>query len=274
MAVNRSFGPYLRERRVRLDPAEFGFTLGRRRTPGLRREEVAMRAGISTTWYSWLEQGRGGAPSADALDGIAEALQLNELEREHLFLLGLGRPPEVHYGLASSVPPKLQRVIDALEDCPALVRTATWDVVAWNPAALAVFDNYAALPPTERNLLRIHFLSPNVHRSGVEWENVGRFMVGVFRADATRAGAETTIQPMVDELCSKSSEFASMWRHSEINGSCEQLKRVRDPKLGDIVLEFSSFVVSGRSDLAMLVYTPATPTDAERVIKLIGSNKE
>src|SRR6478735_2371451 len=107
-------GTYLRDRRTRLDPAAFGFAVGRRRTPGLRREEVASRANISPTWYTWLEQGRGGAPSADVLDRISRALMLTHVEREHLFLLGLGRPPEVRYQPAEGVTPRLQRVLDAL----------------------------------------------------------------------------------------------------------------------------------------------------------------
>src|SRR5581483_10216894 len=125
-------GTYLKDRRVRLDAAAFGYTGSRRRTPGLRREEVAQRANISPTWYTWLEQGRGGAPSADVLDRIARALMLTDLESEHLFLLGLGHPPEAHYRKDEGVPPRLQRVLDLLEPSPALIRTATWDVVAWN----------------------------------------------------------------------------------------------------------------------------------------------
>src|SRR5580700_9485493 len=118
-------GTYLRDRRTRLDPAALGFSSARRRTPGLRREEVAQRANISPTWYTWLEQGRGGAPSADVLDRIARALMLTDVEREHLFLLGLGRPPEVHYRKGDGVTPRLQRLLDALEPSPALIRTAT-----------------------------------------------------------------------------------------------------------------------------------------------------
>src|ERR1700748_1775567 len=125
---------FLRDRRTRLDPVAFGFS-GRRRTPGLRREEVAQRANISPTWYTWLEQGRGGAPSADVLNRIADGLMLTEAEREHLFMIGLGRPPEVKYKAAEGVTPRLQRLLDALEVSPAIVKTATWDVVAWNRAA-------------------------------------------------------------------------------------------------------------------------------------------
>src|SRR5436853_7659695 len=112
-------GTYLRDRRMKLDPAAYGFPPERRRTPGLRREEVAQRANVSATWYTWLEQGRGGAPSADVLDRIARALMLTEVEREHLFLLAVGRPPEVHYQAAEGVTPRLQRVLNALERSPA-----------------------------------------------------------------------------------------------------------------------------------------------------------
>src|SRR5512142_360283 len=144
-------GAYLKDRRAKLDPAALGFSLGRRRTAGLRREEVAQRANISPTWYTWLEQGRGGAPSADVLDRIARALMLTDVEREHLFLIGLGRPPEARYQAREGVTPRLQRVLDALDPCPALIRTATWDVLAWNRAATVVLMNYQELPPGERN---------------------------------------------------------------------------------------------------------------------------
>src|SRR3569623_183023 len=130
----QTLGDFLRSRRTRLDPASFGLA-GRRRTAGLRREEVAQRANISTTWYTWLEQGRGGAPSAAVLGRIAEALMLTEVAREHLFLIGLGRPPEVRYQASEGVSPRLQRVLDALPVSPAIIRTVTWDVVAWNRAA-------------------------------------------------------------------------------------------------------------------------------------------
>src|SRR5580658_7644558 len=150
-------GSYLKDRRSKLDPAAFGLSGGRRRTPGLRREEVAQRANISPTWYTWLEQGRGGAPSAEVLDRIARALMLTDVEREHLFLLGLGRPPEVRYRKDEVVTPRLQRVLDAFELSPALIRTATWDVVAWNRAATVMLTDYGSLPPGQRNILRFIF---------------------------------------------------------------------------------------------------------------------
>lgn len=147
----RTLGDYLRHRRTTLDPAVFGLPSGRRRTPGLRREEAAHRANISPAWYIWLEQGRGGAASADVLDRLARALLLTEIEREHLFLLGLGRPPELRYRGGDAVTPRLQRVLDALPYSPAIVKTATWDVLAWNRAAALVLTDYDRLPPDRRN---------------------------------------------------------------------------------------------------------------------------
>ena len=158
-------GTYMRDRRSRLDPAALGFG-GRRRTPGLRREEVAQRANISPTWYTWLEQGRGGAPSAEVLDRIATGLMLTDPEREHLFVLGLGRPPEVRYKPTYGVTPRLQRVLDALVVSPAIIKTATWDVVAWNHAAAMLLTDYAKLPREGRNIMRLMFAAPWRTRSG------------------------------------------------------------------------------------------------------------
>src|SRR3984885_3520890 len=147
MSGVNQLGNYLKDRRAKLDPTAFGFPLTRRRTPGLRREEVAQRANVSATWYTWLEQGRGGAPSSDVLDRISRAMMLTDAEREHLFLLGLGRPPEVRYHAPEAITPRLQRVLDTFEHSPAFVRTATWDVVAWNRASTVMLTNYELLPP-------------------------------------------------------------------------------------------------------------------------------
>ena len=263
-------GTYLKGRRAKLDPAAFGFSAERRRTPGLRREEVAQRANISPTWYTWLEQGRGGAPSADVLDRIARALMLTDVEREHLFLLGLGRPPDVHYRKDDGVTPRLQRVLDALEPSPALIRTAIWDVVAWNRAATVMLTDYGALPPEQRNVLRFIFLDPRVRAAQYNWESVARFVVGAFRVDAARAGASAELQPLVDELCRLSPEFQAMWRDNDVRGHDEGVKRIRHPVLGPIAFEYSAFAVDGRPDLTMVVYNPATPEDADKISSMLG----
>ena len=263
-------GSYLKDRRTRLDPAALGFSVGRRRTPGLRREEVAQRSDISPTWYTWLEQGRGGAPSAGVLDRIAGALMLTELEREHLFLLGLGRPPEVRYRGAQGVTPRLQRLLDALETSPALIKTATWDVVAWNRAAALVLTDYGKLPPDRRNILRQMFGNPAVRAAQHDWDSVARFVVGAFRADAARAGAVSEVRQLVDELCRLSPEFAALWQDQDVAVHGDGVKRLRHPVLGSVALEYSGFAVDGRPDLSMIVYNPATSADAELIRSLLS----
>jgi transcriptional regulator with XRE-family HTH domain len=264
-------GAYLKDRRAKLDPAAFGYAPKRRRTPGLRREEVAQRANISPTWYTWLEQGRGGAPSANVLDRIARALMLTDVEREHLFLLGLGRPPDLRYRKDEGVTPRLQRVLDALEPCPALIRTAIWNVVAWNRAATVMLIDYGALPPEQRNILRFVFLDPKVRAAQYDWDSVARFVVGAFRVDAARAGAAEEVQPLVDELCRISPEFKEMWQDNDVRSHGEVIKHIRHAVLGPLAFEYSAFAVDGRPDLSMVLYNPATPSDAEKIRSLTGS---
>ena len=270
--TDNPLGTYLKDRRAKLDPAAFGFSLTRRRTPGLRREEVAQRANVSATWYTWLEQSRGGAPSADVLDRIARALMLTDVEREHLFLLGLGRPPEVRYQAAEGVTPRLQRVLDALTVSPAYVKNSTWDIVAWNRAAAAVLADYATMPLEERNSLRLVFCNPRVRSAMLNWENDARFVVAAFRAETARAGVTSSVKPLVEDLCRLSPEFAAMWRDNNVRGAYgESAKELRHPRAGLIALEYSAFAVDGRPDLSMVIYNPATPKDAERIRALVKS---
>lgn len=272
-APNR-LGTYLRDRRTRLDPAALGFISGRRRTPGLRREEVAQRANISPTWYTWLEQGRGGAPSADVLDRIARGLLLTEPEREHLYMLGLGRPPDVRYRQVEGVTPRLQRVLDALETSPAIVKTATWDVVAWNRAAAVLLTDYASLPRQERNILRLMFTDPGVKAHQADWHGVARFIVSAFRADAARAGASAETSRLADELSRLSPEFAAMWADNDVAAYGEGVKRLHHPELGLLELEVSAFAVDGRPDLGMVVYNPATEATAQRIRRYLAADAE
>ena len=264
-------GNYLKDRRAKLDPASFGFPLARRRTPGLRREEVAQRAHVSATWYTWLEQGRGGAPSADVLERIARAMMLTDVEREHLFLLGLGRPPEVRYRAPAGITPRLQRLLDTLEYSPAFVRTAIWDVIAWNRAAAAVLTNYSTLPEGQRNVLRMMFCDPRLRAAQSNWQSVARFVVASFRADVARAGAARDVQSLVDELCATSPEFATMWRDNDVQAHGDGVKVLHHPTAGPLSMEFSAFAVDGRPDLSMVIYNPATPEDADKIRALLKS---
>lgn len=265
--ASNQLGAYLRDRRTRLDPAAFGFGGGRRRTPGLRREEVASRANISPTWYTWLEQGRGGAPSADVLDRIAKGLMLTEPEREHLFMLGLGRPPEARYQPVDGITLRLQRVLDGMPLSPAIIKNAMWDVVGWNAAAAALLTDYAALPREQRNIMRLMFTGGKGRSRNEDWDSIARFVVGAFRADMARTGAHGTAEAtrLVEELRRLSPEFETLWRDNDVVAHAEGIKRIRHPEAGLVKLEFSSFSVEGRPELGMIVYNPASRADAAKI---------
>ncbi|NDL63000.1 helix-turn-helix transcriptional regulator [Acerihabitans arboris] len=262
-------GNYLRYRRTRLDASRLGYPMSRRRTPGLRREEVAQRANVSVTWYTWLEQGRGGAPSAEVLDRLARALELTDVEREHLFLLAQNRPPEIDYPKSRCVSPQLQRVLDSLEFIPAYVKTAEWDIIAWNRAAVVVLADYATLPEAQRNILRMIFCKPGVQAKIPNWESVARFVVATFRAETARTGFGARAKALVDELGLSSPEFRELWRDQDVGLHGEGTKYIQHSTLGLITLEYSAFAVDGKPDLGMVIYNPATAKDRAGVRALM-----
>ncbi|MGY9047713.1 hypothetical protein P775_26900 [Puniceibacterium antarcticum] len=267
-------GSYLKDRRSKLDPAAFGFPLARRRTPGLRREEVALRANVSSTWYTWLEQGRGGAPSADVLDRISRALVLTPGEREHLFLIAQDRPPKAKYTVPEAISEQLQRVLDSFVSSPAVIRSAIWDVVAWNRAATLILSDYSAMEPGERNILRIFFTDPHIRNGMLDWEQEARFMVAAFRADVARAGASQATKELVAQLSEASPEFGAMWQDNEVASYGEGYKNIVTGTLGPLTLEYSSFTVDGHPDLGLMIYTPASRDMASRIERLVAGSTD
>ncbi|HEX7642703.1 MAG TPA: helix-turn-helix transcriptional regulator [Burkholderiaceae bacterium] len=265
---DNTLGAYLKDRRSRLDAAALGYVTGRRRTAGLRREEVAQRANVSATWYTWLEQGRGGAPSTSVLDRVASALMLTDAEREHVHLLAFGRPPEVHYKPVESITPRLQHILDALQYSPAFVRTSTWNIVGWNKAATLVLgqsdDN-----GKPRNILRNFFTNRRVRALQTDWDAAARYIVAAFRADITRAGATEEVKQLIDELSRTSPEFDALWRENDIVSHGGGLKTFQHPVVGVLSMEYSSFAVDGRPDLTLVIYQPASEEDTRRVKQLL-----
>jgi hypothetical protein len=205
------------------------------------------------------------------LDRIAVGLMLTAQEREHLFMLGLGRPPEIRYHPPTGISPRLQRLLDRLDASPALIKTPTWDIVAWNRAAALVLTDYGALPPHERNILRLVFKSPVLRGKAEDWLSFSRAVVAAFRADAARAGAGAQIGALVEELCAASPDFAALWQENEVNRHAEGVKRLKHPILGDFEMEYSSFAVDGRPDLSLVIYNPVDPAVAEKIRTLAAS---
>jgi len=261
-----TLGGFLRDRRGRLSPAP-GLQ-SRRRTPGLRREEVAARAGVSVVWYTWLEQGRGGPPSDDVLERLVEALELDAVGREVLFLLAQHRPPPLKAFPSPSVEPALQRVLDGLATSPAIVTTPTWDVVAWNAAAVTVLGDYAALPVHERNILRRLFSMPRA--SLPDWESDARFLIAVFRVEVARAGCRPEAIALAAELQATSPDFRRLWAENDLRSHRVGRKRFEHPVAGPFTLETSAFAVNGADGLSMIVFTPVSSADAQAVELLLS----
>ena len=265
-----TLGGFLRDRRARLSPGADASArqLGRRRTPGLRREEVAARAGVSVTWYTWLEQGRGGPPSEEALERLARALELDASGREMLFLLAQNRPPPVSPAPMPPVAPVVQRVLDSLVPTPALVKTPTWDVVAWNAAASAVLTDYAKLPVGDRNVLRRLF-GPAVYRKSLDWESDARFALASFRIDVARAGGSPEAAALAAELQANSADFRRLWAENDIGHNWTGRKRLMHPVAGQLTLDYATFGVGGAEGLSMIVFTPVTAEDALAIASLL-----
>jgi transcriptional regulator with XRE-family HTH domain len=264
-----SLGSFLRDRRSRLQPATNA--PGRRRTPGLRREEVAARAAVSVTWYTWLEQGRGGSPSEEVLERLARALELDAVGREMLFFLAQQRPPPVAPGPTPAVTPTLQRVLDCMCGTAAIVKTPCWDVVAWNRAATQLLTDYSALPVRERNVLRMLFCDPRSRTRLLDWEENARFALGVFRVDVTRTGGNAEAHALAAELQQTSPEFRRLWAENEVRGHGIGHKRFQHPTLGALTLEYSAFAVDGSKGLSMIVFSPISQADARAIERLLAS---
>jgi transcriptional regulator with XRE-family HTH domain len=266
-------GGFLRDRRARLAPPA---NAGRRRTPGLRREEVAARAGVSVTWYTWLEQGRGGPPSDEVLERLARALGLDAASREMMFLLAQQRPPPLQAAPpAGEVPEAIQRVLDAMPTSPAMVKTPTWDVVAWNAACAALIGGGSAgAAPTERNSLRRLFCDPAARASLPDWEEHARSMLAVFRIDVARMGRSSEAAALIAELEAASPDFRRLWAENDVRNPGVGVKRFSNPAVGSFSLSYASFAVDGAEGLTMVVFTPVAAADVRAIEALMARRSE
>jgi transcriptional regulator with XRE-family HTH domain len=250
----REFGSFLSSRRARLQPGEFGLPGGPRRTPGLRREEVAVLAGVSVSWYTWLEQGRDIQPSADALGRIAKVLKLDRVESAHLFALSaLDAAPVVTGGGVSD---GLERLVRAINPIPAYVRNTRLDILAWNDAIADLFVDYGLLQPHERNTLRLLFLYIPYRTLILDWEQMARGMISAFRAARAHAQDKAPFDSLVEELSAQSPEFRDWWQDTDVQGFEEGRKRLLHPTSGHIEFTYVALTPEGRPDLSLVTYIP------------------
>lgn len=253
---------FLRRRRASITPEDVGLRGGgRRRTPGLRREEVAQLAGVGTTWYTWLEQGRDVRASLEVLEAIARALKLTPAERTHLVLLGRGEDPPPCKSPAERVSPTLKRLIDNLGPNPAYVLGRRWDYLAWNPAAVALFGDYAEIPRAARNHAWLMFMDPKRREMLSDWERSARLLVAKFRADSARHFGDPEFDRLIQALRHSSPEFCRAWKKHEVSRGGEGRKEIHHPQEGLMVFEMAVFNPQETPDQRVILYTPVAEED-------------
>lgn len=254
-------GAFLRARRENLDPARLGMSrIGRSRTPGLRREEVAEMAGIGITWYTKLEQGRPIRVSPKVLNAVASALQCTPSETEHLFTLaGLQRPaPLVGTTVCETVSATTQRVLDQLDPIPALVQNARFDIMAHNAAYSRLLGvDIPSLPPQDRNCIYLALTHAGWRAAVVDWEEMIANMVALYRAAMAEHMHDPIWQAQLERYMGVSDRFRDLWQRYQIRGIQNHVKRFTHPKTGEFSLTQTNWWTAPRNGARLLVYVPA-----------------
>jgi transcriptional regulator with XRE-family HTH domain len=257
---------FLRARRNALTPAEVGLPAGRsRRTPGLRREEIAMLAGVSVTWYTWLEQGRRINVSTDVLEALARALRLDDAERQHLLTLAV-RAPAAHADDVADVPDALVRLITSMEPAPAYVLGPRWEFLAWNRPQARLYPVIERLDDVERNLLWAMFAEPSVRPLLDDWPAQARRILAEFRAGTAALRDDPQVTTLVDRLRAASPEFADWWPQLDVAQFQTRLRRYHHPRAGELVFEYQQLTPSEWPSLRVVCQLPLPGDDsAERL---------
>jgi transcriptional regulator with XRE-family HTH domain len=256
------FADLLRSRRGRLTPADVGLPAGaRRRTPGLRREEVAQLAGVSTTYYTFLEQGRDVRPSRQVLVALAQALRLSATERAHLFQLARVAPPADEDAQAEVLAPALHAMVEHLDPYPAYVKGRRWDVLAANRAARGVFTDWMARPPDDRNLLWWTFTDPQARKVYVDWEYEAAATLARFRAAAARRPGDPEFAELIERLHQASPEVRSWWPRHDVLPVAGGVKLLHHPAVGDVTFQHVVLQVADRPEQTLVSFTSADVTE-------------
>jgi transcriptional regulator with XRE-family HTH domain len=270
-AARRELADFLGSRRRQLDPRTVGLPAGgNRRTPGLRREEVALLAGVSHTWYTWLEQGRDIRPSRQVVDALARTLRLSPAEHEYVLRLSGngGRTPD---GSPDAMPAHVQRLLDALGTSPAYAITSTWSIVGWNQAYERLYPGVAALPAADRNLLWVVFTDPAVRALLGDWTTDSRRFLTQFRAEVGPRLADREVVDLVARLQASSPSFREGWASHDVDRFSSSERRFHHPAVGTLVLEHHQVTPADAPGLQLVVYTAAEGTDsAAKLARMVG----
>lgn len=265
-------GTFLRTRRSGLRPSDVGLpamTQSKRRTPGLRREEVAELAGVSVTWYTWLEQGRRITASEQVIDAIARALRLDAVQHRHLRRLAGLVDPEMDHPLLQT-PARLQNLVDALTPNLAIVHDKCYDLIAWNAAFARIRIDPSTFPPHQRNLLWWQFTDEHLRARLRDWEPIARAVLGQFRATLARHPNDPRLNGIVADLSRVSAEFRTWWSEYPMQELQSPIVGVEHPEAGLINLELYQSRMIENPDLLLVIQRPATDEDRRRVLAVLS----
>ena len=252
---------FLRQCRAAVEPAQHGLPAGpRRRAPGLRREEVALLAGVSVTWYTWLEQGRPINVSRSVLDALARTLLLDDAQHDHL--LALADLGDASPAADDPLPDALVRAIEAFSPHPAYVLGPRWEYLAWNESQGRLYPQAEQLDDAHRNLLAIVFTDPFVRALITDWPNEARNMLSQFRADTTALRSDPTVVELVERLQVESAEFAAWWPRHDVSSFHTRLRRYRHPVAGDLCFEYQQFTPTEWPGFRVVVQLPVPDDDS------------
>ncbi|GAA1526748.1 helix-turn-helix transcriptional regulator [Kribbella lupini] len=264
----RALAEFLRSRRERIQPEEVGFAPGgRRRTPGLRREEVAQLAGVGVTWYTWLEQGRDINVSTQVVEAISRTLRLDRLERNHLYTLA-GLPTGPVSGDCVALPPSVQKMIDRASPYPALVLNARYDVLAFNDAYCKVMLDFTQVPEHQRNILWLSFVSKQWQCSFEDAQSMKLHMVAGYRAASADHLGEPSWQDMTQRLLAESAEFADLWNRYDVAAPSNKVKVVDNPRVGRLAVEPVNMWFNRLGRTRVTIYT-AADEDTETKLRIL-----
>jgi len=264
-ARRAELGQFLRARRAQLSPEELGLPPGaRRRTPGLRREEVAMLAGVGFTWYTWLEQGRSINVSSHVLDSLARTLRLDSTGRWHLYQLAEATPSRA--GVAATVvPDEVYAVLRGLDPLPAVLINARFDVVAFNDAHADLLVNWHTLPCVHKNMLWCHLTEPTARQKMLNYDEEIPYAVARLRASYAQHIGDPEWDEDIRRLAQTSKEFAHLWARHELAAPEARVRRLRHAEVGQLNFRVSEFDVSTMPGLRIEVFTPADTITQERL---------
>jgi transcriptional regulator with XRE-family HTH domain len=266
-----AFADFLRSRRERVRPGDVGLPEeGRRRTPGLRRAEVAQLAGISPDYYVRLEQGRNVRPSPSVLDALARTLRLDEDERGHLYQLARSESAPRRRGTVDRVHPRVRRLVEVVDPTPAVVLNTRMDVLAWNRMYVAMCMDYGTLPRERRNAVWFTFCVPAARSLYVDWETAARQGIAHLRAAAGQDPDDPVTKALIGELSVKSPEFRKWWARHDVAVYSSGRKELQHPAVGHLVLDYQSFQIPNTPDQQLVLYTAPTGSPSQDALDLLA----